>query len=367
MKVRRVVDLPAFQGLAGAWRELVGASGQASPFLAHDWFECCWRTAEPARRPEVLVVEDGAGPVAMVPLTAGLGRLHRLRVRTLAMLNAPDTPFVDWPMVGAAEPVVAAVLDHLAARRDWDVLALDGLPTSSPILKALQAALPERLRSQTSPGPASPYLPVTGSWEAFWSSTSQRFKKTLRSDRNRLERAGRVTIEEHRAVAPDSPVFAELLDVSRRSWKGPRGLAIATMPRMAEFFGELTRRATANGWLRLWVLRLDGRAVATEYQLEGAGRIHALRGDFDASLPGELSPGSCLSAEIVRQLFALDTVHEYDMGPGDNPYKARWAAATHETAALRAFRPGAYGAWLHAVGLRVVPALRRLRRETARA
>jgi len=121
--------------------------------------------------------------------------------------------------------------------------------------------------------------------------------------------------------------------------------------------------AAARGWLRLWVLRLDGRAVATEYQLEEGGRVYALRAEFDGSLPEELSPGTHLNAEIVRALFARPGVHEYDMGPGENEYKSRWTPDGHETVGLRIYRPGAYGAALYALEARAVPAIRKLRNE----
>jgi len=114
-------------------------------------------------------------------------------------------------------------------------------------------------------------------------------------------------------------------------------------------------------------MRLDGRPVASEFQLEADGRVHALRADFDASLPVELSPGTHLTAEIVRSLFGRETVYEYDMGPGDNEYKSRWASDAHELRRLRIFRPGAYGTLLHAVEARVVGSLRRLRHRSAAA
>ena len=59
--------------------------------------------------------------------------------------------------------------------------------------------------------------------------------------------------------------------------------------------------------------------------------------------------------------FGRETVYEYDMGPGDNEYKSRWAGTSHELARLRIFRPGAYGALLHTVEARVVETVRRLR------
>jgi CelD/BcsL family acetyltransferase involved in cellulose biosynthesis len=367
MKVRRVATLDGFEALAPLWAGVARESGQTSPFLSHDWFTCCWQIRNPSRRPEALVVEDTAGPVGLVPLVRQRGWLRGLPVRILGMLNSPDTPLVEWLMLGRPEPVVEAVMSYLAGRGDWDVFALDALPTESLTLKGLEGWLPGRFRWERRGVVHAPYLLVTGSWDEFWTAKSQRFKKTVRSVRNRLSKAGLVTVAEHRTLGGDSPVFQEVLDVSRRSWKAKRGVAIATMPGMPAFFRELTERASAKGWLRLWVLRLEGRAVATEYQLEANGRVHALRADFDSSLPDELSPGTYLNCEILRALFAREGVHEYNMGPGDNAYKTRWASDAHETVRLRIFRPGLYGALLHGLETRAVPALKRLRGGGARA
>ena len=367
MKVRRIDTREGFEALAPVWQSVATESGQTSPFLSHEWYGCCWGAAGAESRPEVLLVEDSAGPTAMVPLVCRKASLHGLPARVLGMLSSPDTAFADWLIVGRPEPVVEAVLTHLSGRRDWDVLALHGLPAASLTLKALHASLPGHYRWQPLPALRSPYLNTAGTWEEFWAATSQRFKKTVRNVRNRLGKVGAVSIEEHRVVAPDSSVFADLLAVSERSWKAPHELAIATMPGMPEFFRGLTARASARGWLRLWLMRLDGRPVASEFQLEADGRVHALRADFDASLPVDLSPGTHLTAEIVRALFGRETVYEYDMGPGDNEYKSRWASDAHELRRLRIFRPGAYGTLLHTVEARVVGSLRRLRHRSAAA
>jgi len=360
MRVRRITSRPGFEALAADWIGLAREGGQSSPFLSHDWFACCWDAAPSSRRPEVLVVEDAAGPVAMVPLLRWRGALHRAPIRVLGMLTAPDTAFTDWLIAGRPEPVVEAVLGELQRSRDWDVLDLSALPVDSPTAKALEATLPGRFRWCRSPNVRSPHVSITGTWDEYWTGKSQRFKKTVRSIRNRLTKAGVVSIEEHRQVSPDSSVFAELVDVSRRSWKAGEGVAVATMPGMLGFFRSLTERASRHGWLHVWILRLDGRAVATEYQLEADGRVNALRADFDASLPEELSPGSHLSCEILRTLFGREGVHEYDMGPGENPYKARWASGARETIRFQVFRPGLYGAMVHELETRAVPALRRL-------
>jgi len=358
MKVRRIDSRQDFADLAPVWADVARESGHTSPFLSHDWFTCCWDFGAPSRRPEVLLVEDAAGPLALVPLVRWRGALHGSPVRFLGMLTAPDTPFADWLITGRPEPVVDVVLEELTRWADWDALDLNALPVESPTVKAIEMCLPGRFGWQRRGILRSPHVTIAGTWETYWAAKSQRFKKTIRSVRNRLAKAGRVSIDEYRQVAPDSGVFAELLDVSGRSWKALQGVAITTMPGMPGFFRVLTDRASRRGWLRVWILRLDGRAVATEYQLEADGRVHALRADFDASLPEEISPGSHLSSEILRTLFGRDGVHEYDMGPGENPYKDRWATGARETMHLRVFARGFYGAMLRGLETRAVPALR---------
>jgi CelD/BcsL family acetyltransferase involved in cellulose biosynthesis len=359
LKIRRIERAEELAALAPMWAELGGASGQNSPFLSHDWFWCCWQAVAPQRRPEILVIEEGGGPVGLVPLMRWRERVRSLPVRCLGFLECPDTPVVDMLAVGDPCRAIEAFLEHLATRSDWDIVRFQKLETTSATVKTLEGVLPGRLPWRLAGRGLSPFLEVSGTWEAFFRSKTQRFRKTIRNMENRLRRAGIVTAEEHRKVDPDGPLFAEVMEVSRQSWKGPRGLAMATMQGMPVFFRQLTQRASANGWLHLWILRIDGRAVATEYQIGAAGRRHALRSDFDPAL-ADLSPGTFLNARIIESLFAREDVHEYDMGPGTNEYKLRWATGSHETLTLEMYSPAAYGRLLYAMEGRLVPVARRL-------
>lgn len=363
LRVRRLTATDGFASMAGAWSDLAEQSAQADPFASYDWFECC-RVAAGDRTQELLVVEDSVAPIALIPLVHWKGRLRGLPVRYLGLLDCPDSPVADVLQTGPCLPVVRALLDHVAARSDWDILELGRLPAGSATLKALEAELRGRLRWRRAGGDLSPYLAIEGPWAAFYASRSQRFKKTIRNIQNRLERLGSVTVEEHPALVPGDALFEELIELTARSWKADRGIAIATMPRMREFFGELSRRATARGWLALWVLRLDGRAIAMEYQLRANGVAYALRADYDLAHAAS-SPGSALNFAIARALFERGDVREYQMGPGQNEYKMRWASGCHETVRVQIYRPGLYPRMLHVTETAVVPALRRLR-ETVR-
>ncbi len=360
MKIELVTSLREFDALASIWRDVTKDGGQNSPFLSHDWFACCWRTAGPNRRREVWLLEDSAGPVALIPLVRWKTRIRGVPVRMVGFLDSPDTPFADFPVAGALDEAIGAFLALLQSRRDWDVLSLPKLPAHSRTYKALEAAFAGQLRWRVAGRQYSPHLAISERWEEFFGHKPPRFREACRDIENRLQQSGAVTVEEHREVDPRSPIFAEVLEVSGRSWRGLRGPTRATREAMPRFYHELTQRASANGWLHLWILRLDGRAVATEYQIGANGHLHALRADFESALP-DLSPGACLNLEIVRSLFERGGVHEYNMGPGLNDDKLRWATGTHELRDLQIYAPTLCGRLLYGIETRLVPLARQVR------
>jgi CelD/BcsL family acetyltransferase involved in cellulose biosynthesis len=359
LRIRRLTDEEDLRSVAPIWADLVQQSAQSSPFTSHDWFECC-RVAAGARPLELLVVEDSVAPVSLIPLVARRGRVRGMPVRYLRLLDCPDSPLAELLHAGGALPAVRALLDHVTGRSDWDILELGRLPAASPTLKALETELPGRLRWRRAGGDFSPYLAIDGPWPEFYASRSQRFKKTIRNIQNRLDRLGAVSVEEHSVVAPDGPLFEEMIELTSRSWKADRGIAIATMPRMREFFGELSRRATRRRWLAVWFLRLDGRPIAMEYQLRAHGITYALRADYDLAYASS-SPGSALNFAVARALFERGDIREYQMGPGQNEYKMRWASGSHETVCVQIYHPGLYPGLVHLTENALVPALRRLR------
>jgi hypothetical protein len=109
----------------------------------------------------------------------------------------------------------------------------------------------------------------------------------------------------------------------------------------------------------LWVLRVDGEPVATEYHVRDGQTVYALRSDFDEQ-DGAASPGAHLNACIVRAYFD-EGVSVYDMGPGDREYKQRWATAATERDAFWLFNRTPYATALYTMERRAVPRLRRVR------
>jgi CelD/BcsL family acetyltransferase involved in cellulose biosynthesis len=348
LRIRRIEHARDFMALASLWSKLARESGQLSPFLSYDWFWCCWHGVWPRHRPEILVMEEAGAPVAIIPLMHWQERLAGLPVRCLGFLEYPSTPLVDLLTIVPHDWVIETFLDHLASRSDWDMVWLQKLPEISPTLKTLERVLPERLPWRRAGSLLLPYLTINREWETSYSANGQSIKDTYDRIHAQLVRAGDLILEEHSSVDPWSPLFQETIELIRHQGRKDHRTANATISRMPEFFSELTRRATKNGWLSFWVLKLNNRVIAMEYQLRDEGKALALWTDDDP-VCREFSPGQRLSLAILRSFFERGCVHEYGLGPGVKANRLWCASSRHEAVHLKLYKPSLYSRLLYSV------------------
>lgn len=351
LTIRRVTSLREFDRLTEAWGEFTRETGQICPFLSHDWFACCWRTAGPHRRREVWVCEDAGRPVAFVPLVHSRVRVLGLPVRVVSFLGGGVTPLADIPAGGAADDIASALISELKSRRDWDLVSLAKVRATSMTAKALMAALPGELRWSASRTETAPCVTIAGTWDDFLRTRDGELVAAWREVEAAMAQRGHVTLEEHRQLDPDGPIFQDVVEVSRAAWRQAGRIATGAGEAESRFLRELTRRASANGWLRVWIVRIDGRPVATEYQLGVNGAVHAVRSDCDPSLR-ESALGTCLTMRIVHALFEHGDVHEYDLSAATTD-AGRLASQRHEGITLEIYAPTVIGRLLHHLDTRV--------------
>lgn len=346
LDIRCIDKARDFMALAPIWSRLVSGRGQTSPFLGYDWFWCCWHGVWPQRRPEILVVEEAGTPLAIVPLMHWRAWMRGLPIRYLGFLECPHTPMVDLVIADQHDRVLEALLDHLAGRSDWDIIWLRKLPAASPTVKSLERLLPGRLPWRRAGYWRCPYVAIDGDWDRFYQSLNGHVTASQRLSYEQLQRSGGIKIEEYRAVDLHSSLLQEALSAIGRARPPDHGAAIATMPRAPEFFRELTRRASKNGWLSLWALRLDGRVLALEYQLRANGKVQALWAWGDPDCRG-FRPGMALNLAILQALFEGGCVDEYAIGPGVQDDRRLWATTWHETVHLKLYQTSFYARLLH--------------------
>jgi CelD/BcsL family acetyltransferase involved in cellulose biosynthesis len=345
-----------FQALRDPWNRLARETDPASVFLRHEWIDAARQWPFPGDRLLILAFWRGDQLVGACPLRLATRRQGRSRVRHLGFLRVPDTQECDIPMAADYRRAVVQGLSRWLRQTKgwWDILDLNGFRPSSPTPELLfpalrRAGLPVARRAPE----RNSRVDLDGDWETYYRGLGRRLKKNNNLVANRLQSQGEIAI--HRGS--DEAAVEKAVTVSARSWKKARGVSLDEDGPRA-FIQRLSAHAERLGWLSVWLLELNGKPVAMEYQLTYAGRVHALRGDFDQAFD-ELSPGSHLQHRLLAELFGDPDARTYLMGPGDNAYKRRWTDQGEELTRLRAWSPSLRGRWRHFLDQGVAPLARR--------
>jgi CelD/BcsL family acetyltransferase involved in cellulose biosynthesis len=337
LRVEEVATTGGFQEIRDEWSRFLDDISITSPFLSYDWFECCVTAYGSDNSLSILLVRTDQRIEGIAPLWRAK-HVHRgVTMTALGFISGPDTPYVDFIVrEEAREAALAAVVEHLfSERRDWDLMLLAGWPVESPNYQMFLSLIESRRAKNTLRTTAlSPYLTIECGWQEYLLGRSPKFRKTRRNILNRMSRLGDVEVELHHRD-PDGSVLDSALSVSSRSWKEKQGFTILQQEGARAFFKALTERAQQKNWLMIWLLKLDGKPVAMEYDLVYEGFVQALRADYDLEYATH-SPGAYLESRIMERLFDMNC-REYCTGPGLNPYKLRWTESLRKTMTIKVY------------------------------
>jgi CelD/BcsL family acetyltransferase involved in cellulose biosynthesis len=276
----------------------------------------------------------------------------KLPVKLLTFVDHPETQVAD--VLCAAKPEAEEAFLHLIRHlvregsSDWDVLALNKIPIGSSMMQLLKAVQPSSvMRPQLRSDHKVLIIPLRGTWEEYLSARSARFRKTLRNVANRIKRIGRVEVKRYAGAGHVGDAMAKLFSVADASWKLSSGVAITSSKGRTRFFEDLFRAAVTAEGLRIWIVEVDGRPIASETQVEDGRTVYALRSDYDERY-ADSSPGAYLQTEILKSLFASG-LQEYNFGVGLNPYKARWTDQHVPLMSFRLYNERFYGRLLRSL------------------
>jgi GNAT acetyltransferase-like protein len=201
--------------------------------------------------------------------------------------------------------------------RAWPVVRLDALAADWPALEPL-------LAGARAAGLAVEPFDHFGNWheevrDRAWPQYLQSRPGALRETiRRKLKRAEReTTFTLLRRPEQLGEGIAAYESVYRRSWKAPEPFP--------GFNPALMRAAAALGILRLGLLHAGGEAIAAQFWIVTNGLASLLKLAHDEAFK-PLSPGTVLTALMIRELIEGERLGELDFGIGDDPYKRLWAS-----------------------------------------
>ena len=187
-------------------------------------------------------------------------------------------------------------------------------------------------------------------WESFEAQIPGRRRSKMRRFRRRLEEQGSLSVELEHGDRGLEALLDEGFAIEGSGWKGERGTAIISSPETERFYREVAAWASERGWLRLWFLRLDGRAIAFGFCLEQGGAHYELKVGFDPA-HASFGPGVILTQARLEHSFSAG-LGSYEFLGQPERHKLDWTETCRELARLQLFAPTLAGhgsrlAWTH--------------------
>lgn len=303
-----------------AWDALAEAGGNL--FATHAWASTWWDHHGGGGSLHVLC-DDAADPRVVLPLHV-TGRV----VRTARLVGHGPADRLG--------PACAPEDRELAGRLLREAWTSGGLPADVLLLQDVPVAEGwwgtvggRRVRSE--PSPVLALEPGTD-WEGFLAGRSRNFRsQALRKPRS-LARDHRV--EER--VADEATLeedLAALLDLHARRW-GPGSAFLEE--RQRAFVADFAAVALGRGWLRLRVLRVDGRPAAAYLGFRFGGADYFYQLGRDPALDRE-SVGFVVLVSAVRDAVEAGSA-EFRLLRGDESYKDRFATGSDDVCSVAAGR-----------------------------
>lgn len=312
-------DLPA---LETGWRRLAAAQAKPALWETVDWFRAWLSAPAKGATPFVLTVESAGELLALAPLMRRWRTVHGMPVRSLEGIT---TDFPNAPVLYAPDSpdAVAAIGDWLRKnRQEWDRLHIRHVDLSREAVARFRSAvgaLPHYLETSN----ASPWIPVAGTFDAYFRGLSGNFRRTLKNKANRLAKRGTVSVRRYPGAAPLAEGMAAAMAVAEASWQGLQGTAISA-PSQAPFYRDGATGFAERGMLALYLLYLEDRPIAFEYDLLYRSCLFSLKWGYHPDY-GEFSPGALLKKAVLEEAFASD-IREVDLLGSADFYKLRWTS-----------------------------------------
>jgi CelD/BcsL family acetyltransferase involved in cellulose biosynthesis len=349
MQSELIEDRARLEDLGEEWRELLGESDADCLFLTWEWLSTWWRHLSRSRRLRVFTLRSGGQLMAVLPLAEQ--RWPALPfVHSLEFLGSGDvgSDYLDAIVRRGAEREVAhSLVEGLCASRQ--LLRLRRVSAGSTAIMMARDLAARGWGVRTARTDVCPVIPLSGhTWESYLNTLGSSHRYNVRRRTRQLGQAFEVHFEPVRAEADRPAALHTLMQLHGRRWERRGGSTAFHHRALTAFHEDFSRIALARGWLRLYVLRLNGEPAAALYGFLYRGTFYYYQAGFDPRYQrhsvGLVTMGLSIGEALRESARAFDMLH------GDESYKFLWAREVRAVTSFELFPPGTTGAWCQLAG-----------------
>lgn len=220
--------------------------------------------------------------------------------------------------------------------READVAAFHFVPVDSLLYQAARSQPPLLCRDPLVKPNSHWGIELSGSFAAYLETLSKSTRKHLRNYRNRLEKdfPGRVSFRSLSEPGELEGAMADVERIARQSYQRGLGAGFADTAEQRQRMAA----ALAMGWLRVYLLYLDGAPAAFDVGLAYGDTLYLQHGAFDQAY-SRYHPGIVLLAREIEELCAQPGFRRLDFGFGDAEYKQIFGNQSWPEAIIHVFAP----------------------------
>jgi hypothetical protein len=185
-------------------------------------------------------------------------------------------------------------------------------------------------------------VPLGGTFEEYWQNRSANLKHNLSRQRRRLaEQGSTLELATYRAAENIGMCMREYGRLEGQGWKGQAGTAVAEDNAQGRFYREVLETFCAKGEGVVFLLRLDGKVIASDLCLARNGMLVVLKTAYDQTVE-RLSPALLMRQEIIQQLYAEKQVQVVEFYGPVMDWHTKWTDQIRMMYHLNCFR----GPWV---------------------
>ncbi len=336
-----VVDAEDFLALRGEWTDLLLHSQMPNVFLSWEWM-AAWKQGYGRHgTPYILLVRRaldqmllGLAPLYRIP------SFRRMGLRTLSFMGtgvgADHFAFVSRQ--GFESEVYDRLTECLLSDK-WDVLEFPRIEEKlgAYLLHAVSDQRHGAFGTSHIIADQCPFIPLPKTWDGYLSLIGSGTRDEIARKWRRLRKQGEVVIERVQRIDDLPKAWDALVRLHRERRDAIGGRSAFVTPRSRAFHRNFIEMALLRGWLRLYLLLVDGNCVAVEYCLHIGDRVADFQSGFDVRW-SRFGVGTLLIAHAIRNAIQ-EGASEFDFLRGGEAYKRhQWAAVDRRDVSLITWR-----------------------------
>jgi len=342
-----VIEEPAgLADLRDEWHGLLKDSDADCLFLTQEWLATWWAHFSRQRTLALVTLRRQGRLVGLAPFylhTKTFGSVLPHRAMDFLATGVVGSDYLDVVMRRGYEEDVSNALTEFFERQQT-VVTLSHVNqawhAASGVVTGLEEAgwTVHRRVIET-----CPYLTLRGhTWESYLASLGSSHRYNFNRRLKNLHKQGTLVFDLVEKEDQRREALRMLLDLHNRCWDERGGSDAMQTPHELAFHDAFSRLALERGWLRLFVLRLEGRALGALYGFRYGRRFYFYQSGFDPAYRQQ-SVGM-VTMGLAIQHAIMEGAEEYDFLHGTESYKFLWTTESRDLLRIRLFPPSSGGA-----------------------